>query len=217
MDGKKESLIVFLRASGYLKNPAIVRAFESIDRVDFVPVETREKAYENSALPIGDEEVISQPLIVAFSLELLNPKPGEKILEIGTGSGWQTAILASIVSESTEETVLRSPGAIISMEKTSSIAGYAENNLQKYGFLESGIIKIIRGNGLKGYKKESPYDKIISSVSVELIPEQWKSQLKIGGKIVAPMRGSVFVIDKINKEEYKKREYYGFSFSKAKQ
>ena len=95
----KESLIKDLISGGYLKNPFLIEVFEKIDRADFVPVNLRNDAYLNQPLPIGFGQTISQPLTVAFMLELLEPKPTEKILEVGAGSGWVSALLAQIVGE----------------------------------------------------------------------------------------------------------------------
>ena len=88
-----EDLINSLIKDGYLKTPEIIEAFKAIDRTDFVPEECKDDACVNAPLPIGFDQTISQPLTVAFMIELLEPKAGEKILEIGAGSGWQTAIL----------------------------------------------------------------------------------------------------------------------------
>ena len=91
-------LIKELMAEGILKTPSIIEAFEKVDRKDFVPEELKDKAYLNTPLPIGYGQTISQPLTVAFMLELLQPQAGDKVLEIGSGSGWQTALLAHMVS-----------------------------------------------------------------------------------------------------------------------
>src|SRR3989338_5427773 len=93
-----EQLIALLQKEGYLKTQSVIGAFQAIDRKDFVPADLADKAYANEALPIGEKQTISQPLVVAFMLEILGVKAGEKILEVGTGSGWKTALLAELVS-----------------------------------------------------------------------------------------------------------------------
>ncbi|MCD6283661.1 protein-L-isoaspartate O-methyltransferase, partial [bacterium] len=94
-----ETLIQQLISEGYLKTPEIIKAFREIDRKDFVPSYLKKEAYINAPLPIGFGQTISQPLTVAFMLELLQPKRGDKILDIGSGSGWTTALLAYIVGQ----------------------------------------------------------------------------------------------------------------------
>src|SRR3989344_5326068 len=95
----------------YLKTPRLINAFLAIDRKDFVPPDLSDQAYDNEPLPIGYGQTISQPLTVAFMLEELSPKPGEKILDIGAGSGWQTALLAYIVSGS------KAQGKVVAIER----------------------------------------------------------------------------------------------------
>ena len=93
------ALIDSLVEQGWLKTPRIIKAFRKIKRIDFLPEDMKDLAELNEALPIGYGQTISQPLVVAFMLELLEPKPGDKILDIGAGSGWTTALLAEIVSQ----------------------------------------------------------------------------------------------------------------------
>jgi len=103
-----QQLIQNLIDNGSLKTPEIIAAFQKIDRGDFVPDEVKNLAYENMALPIGWGQTISQPQVVAFMLELLQPQKGEKILDVGSGSGWQTALLASIVGDTGNVTAIAS-------------------------------------------------------------------------------------------------------------
>ena len=204
----KEDLINLLIADGYLKSPLLIEAFKEIDRKDFLPEEIKERAYENSALAIGNKQTISQPLVVVFMQELLELKNGEKVLEIGTGSGWQTALMAKLVGESG----LPGQGKIISIERITGLNEFAKMNLLKYGFLEKGTIELILGDGSYGYGAGAPYDKIIAAASGEEIPEAWKEQLKIGGRIVAPVKNSIVVLDKTAADKFEKKEYFGFSF-----
>ncbi len=204
MNTKHENLINSLIKDGYLKTPEIIGAFKEIDRKDFTPEEYKNEAYVNAPLPIGFGQTISQPLTVAFMLELLEPKAGEKILDVGAGSGWVCALLARIVGEK---------GKIISVERIPELKEMAERNIAKYNFFKKGTVNLILGDGSKGYKKEAFYDKIIAGAAAyEDIPFEWKKQLKIGGRITAPVKNSIVVIDKIGKNEYSKKEYFGFSF-----
>jgi len=199
----KEELIENLIKGGYLKTPAIIEAFKSVDRKDFVPEEVKDLAYENTALPIGQKQTISQPLVVAFMLELLELKFGEKVLEIGTGSGWKTALLAKLVGES---------GKIFSIERIKELNEFAGKNLSRYGFLEKGTVELILADGSKGYSEQAPFDKIIAAASAENLPIVWQEQLKIGGRLVAPVQESIVVIDKIAKDQFDRKEYFGFNF-----
>jgi protein-L-isoaspartate(D-aspartate) O-methyltransferase len=204
MNPDYENLIESLIKDGYLKTPAIIEAFKNIDRVDFVLEECKADACINAPLSIGFGQTISQPLTVAFMIELLEPKPGEKILDIGSGSGWVTAILAYIVG---------SEGKVIAIERIPELVEMAQKNVSKYNFMEKKTVEIILADGSKGYRKEAPFDKIIAgAAAVGDMPIAWKKQLKIGGRIVAPVENSVIVIDKTAKNKYEKREHFGFSF-----
>ncbi len=210
-----ENLIDSLIRDGYLKTLEIIEAFKAIDRADFVPEEYKSEAYVNAPLPLGLDQTISQPLTVAFMLELLEPKPGEKILDIGAGSGWTTALLAYIVSQHKEVELPKEVQLpkIIAIERILELKQMAEKNISKYNFIEKGIVKIILADGSKGYKKEAPYDKIIAAAAATGdVPVYWKRQLKIGGRIVAPVENSIIVIDKTGRNKYNQKEYFGFSF-----
>lgn len=199
----KEILIQKLIEDGYLKTPAIIEAFKAIDRKDFVPMERQNEAYANYPLPIGFNQTISQPLTVAFMLELLDVKPGEKILEIGAGSGWQTALLSFLAGDN---------GKVIALEIIPELKTMADVNVAKYDFIEKGIVSIFLSDGSKGYPSEAPYDRIIAAAAGNEIPTAWKEQLKVNGRIVAPVKQSIVVLDKISSDEFKQRDYFGFSF-----
>ncbi|MDI6821196.1 MAG: protein-L-isoaspartate O-methyltransferase, partial [Patescibacteria group bacterium] len=185
-----ESLVDNLIKAGYLKTASIIDAFKTIDRAQFVKEEDQKHAYVNYPLAIGFGQTISQPLTVAFMLELLSPKLGEKILDIGAGSGWQTALLAQIVGDPLHQQA-EGGDRVIAIERISELKTFAEKNISKYGFIEKGIVKIIEGDGSRGYEEEAPFDKIIAAAAGKNIPEFWKKQLKIGGLIVAPVNQSI--------------------------
>jgi len=215
MKSRHYELTDALIQDGYLKTPEIIESFERIDRADFIPADQRAHAHCNTPLAIGSNQVASQPLLIAFMLELLQPKKGERILEIGAGSGWQTAILADIVSGSDapdgDESIR---GSVVGVERISELCEFAESNLERYGFVGKGAASIVCGDGSKGYKHDAPYDKIVSSACLsEDVPQVWKRQLKIGGRIVAPIGSNVVVIDKLSRTTYIRKEFFGFSFS----
>ena len=204
MNPEYENLINSLIKGGYLKTPKIIEAFKNIDRQNFVLEENKNNPYTNTPLPIGFGQTISQPLTVAFMIELLEPKPGEKILDIGAGSGWTCALLAHLVG---------GEGMVIGIERIPELKEMADKNVGKYNFTEKGIVKIISADGSRGYKKEAPFNKIIAGAAARgETPVAWKEQLKIGGRIVAPVENSIITISKTAKDEYSYEEYFGFSF-----
>jgi protein-L-isoaspartate(D-aspartate) O-methyltransferase len=203
-------LINFLIQEGWLKKPRIIEAFQKIKRVDFLPQDIKNLAELNEALPIGFGQTISQPLVVAFMLEILEPKEGEKILDIGSGSGWTTALLAHIVSGGKQNE--KPTGKVIAIEIVPELKEFGEKNVAKYNFIDKGVAKFICADGSKGYERESPYDKILASASARKLPRAWKEQLKIGGRIVAPIENSIWLFHKKSEKEFQEIEYTGFVF-----
>lgn len=202
MNSSKQ-LIDDLIGEGYLRTPRIIDAFRKIDRADFVPEKFKADAYANVPLPIGYGQTISQPLTVAFMLELLKPEKGDKILDIGSGSGWQTALLAEITGES---------GNVFGVEIIKELKEFGEKNIAKYGFIAKGIAKIILANGSIGLKEAAPFDKIIAGAMASIAPKTFLGQLKIGGRLVIPYAGSVWLLVKKSEEEFEECEYPGFAF-----
>lgn len=223
------ALIDNLIEQGWLKTPRIIEAFKKIKRVDFLPKGMENLAELNEALPIGYGQTISQPLVVAFMLELLEPKEGEKILDIGSGSGWTTALLAYIVSsQGNSKSEIRNPkqipnsnsqapkGKVIGIEVIPELKEFGEKNIAKYNFIEKGTVECICTDGSKGYVEEAPLDKILVSASAEAVPMAWREQLKTGGRIVAPIGSSIWLFIKNppagGEMEFEEIEYPGFAF-----
>jgi len=196
-------LIDILISEGYLKTQRIIQAFKKIQRADFLPEDLKKVSQLNEALPIGFGQTISQPLVVAFMLELLEPKKGEKILDIGSGSGWTTALLAEIVGQE---------GKIIAIEVIPELKEWGEKNVAKYNFIKKGIVKFVCLDGSKGYKREAPFDKILVSAAARELFSVWKDQLKIGGRIVTPIGSSIWLFVKKSEKEFEEIEYPGFIF-----
>ena len=202
------NLINSLILEGWLKSPLIIEAFRKIKRIDFLPGKLKDFAELNEALPIGYGQTISQPLVVAFMLEKLEPQPGEKILDIGSGSGWTSALLAEIVSEGGKN----KKGKVIALEIVPELLDFGRENVKKYNFIEKKIVEFVCADGSKGYEKEAPFDKILVSASAEKCYQAWKSQLKIGGKIVTPIGSSIWLFIKKSENEFEEFEYPGFVF-----
>lgn len=197
-------LVNNLIEKGYLKTDSIIEAFECVSRIEFVPEDLELEAEADVALPIGHGQTISQPLVVAFMLELMDPKKGQKILDVGSGSGWTTALLANIVGKE---------GKIIAVEKIGELKEFGQKNADKYGFVKNGIASFYNADGSKGFSEEAPFDRILVSASADgEIPEALKSQLKVGGKMVMPIRNSIVYLEKEGENKFYKEEFPGFTF-----
>lgn len=197
------ALVDSLIQEGWLKTPEIIEAFFKVKRTDFMPEDTRNLAELNEALPIGYGQTISQPLVVAFMIEQLQPQAGEKILDVGSGSGWTTALLAHIVGKK---------GKVIAIELVPELKEFGEKNVAKYNFIKKGIAEFICADASKGYEKEAPFDKILASASAAKMPQAWREQLKVGGRIVCPVRSSIWVFIKKSEKEFEEIEHPGFVF-----
>jgi protein-L-isoaspartate(D-aspartate) O-methyltransferase len=198
-----DNLIKNLIYKGHLKTDRIIDAFAKIRRVDFVPKELEAASGADIPLPIGHGQTISQPLTVAFLLEKLAALPGDKILDIGAGSGWTTALLAEIVGEK---------GKVVGVERYKDLCDFGTNNISKYNFLSGGRAKIICADASKGYINEAPYNRILVSAAAEKIPEELKKQLAVGGRLVIPVKESVWMVEKKSDKVFHDEEYPGFVF-----
>jgi len=141
--------------------------------------------------------------VVAFMIELLEPKKGEKILDVGSGSGWTTALLAQIVGEK---------GKVFGIELIPSLAEFGKENIKRYNFIENGIVKILCQDGSKGLPEEAPFDKILVSASAEDVSQAFREQLKKGGRLVIPISTSIWLFKKKEKDVFEEKEYPGFVF-----
>lgn len=195
-----QELINAMIVSGTLRTAEIIDAFHKVDRKYFIPDSFSEYMYIDKPLPIGEAQTISQPSTVAFMLELLQPKKGDTVLDIGSGSGWTTALLCSIVGKE---------GSVVGLERVDLLVEKGRNNLSQFLFGEQcHIEKAGQTLGLPGKK----FDKILVSASAEEIPESLFDQLKTGGVLVIPVQHSIFRFEKISDREVRKEEYPGFVF-----
>lgn len=177
-----------------IKDERVLAAMRKVPRHLFVPEYIRHSAYEDMALPIGENQTISQPYMVAIMTELLELQGNEKVLEIGTGSGYQAAILAELAKE------------VYTIERFSSLAEEARRRLIELGY---DNVYVIVGDGTKGLEEKSPFDRIIVTAAAPKIPEPLINQLSENGIIVAPV-GERFsqILIKGKKEKGKLIEEY---------
>ncbi len=179
-----------------ISNPLVIRAMEKVPRHMFVSEGSIHRAYDDTPLPIGCDQTISQPYIVAYMTQALRLVGEEKVLEIGTGSGYQAAVLAEIARE------------VYTVERIEKLAKQAEKNLTSLGYKN---VHVIVGDGTLGLEEFSPYDAIIVTAGGPKIPDPLIKQLKVGGNLVMPVgeyrygqtlvRITKGVNNKINREE----------------
>lgn len=210
-----KDLADYLKEIGVLKSSYLISAFSKIDRIDFVTEEFKHLAYHDEALPILKGQTISQPYTVAFMLELLDPRPGEKIMDIGAGSGWTTALLAYVVSQNngSEHPAAGGKGKVFAFERIPEVCDFGKQNVAKYNFFKKGVVEWHCKNAAQGLEKEAPFDKILVSARLENdICLAWKNQLKTGGVIVSPIGNSIIRYVKTKNGNFKKEEFPGFVF-----
>lgn len=204
----ENSLPSYLERAGVLKTARILEAFSVIDRADFVPDDLRVSAYVDEPLPIGSGQTISQPHVVAFMLECLDPQPGEHIMDIGAGSGWQTALLAHIVSLKDKK------GKVYAIERVPELCEFGRGNVLKYNFIKKGVVEWFCQDASNGLPDQAPFDKIVVAASIidDSLPHAWQEQLGVGGKIVVPIKNSIWLFTKQEEGRFEKEEFPGFVF-----
>ncbi len=176
LDERRSMVENQIRGRG-IKDERVLWAMESVLRHEFVPKEMRRDAYSDRPLPIGEGQTISQPYMVALMSECLELRRDEKVLEVGTGSGYQSAVLSVLASE------------VISVEVRKSLFLQAGKVLDLLGYRN---VRVVLGDGSLGYKEDAPYDRIIVTAGCECVPDALPEQLSEGGILVIPV-GSVFV------------------------
>lgn len=157
---------------GGITNPHVLAAMKKVPRHELVPEKLRDNAYDDRPLPIGEGQTISQPYVVAFMTEQLEPKPTDRVLEIGTGSGYQAAVLAELVKE------------VYTIEIVPELARRAAADLKRLGYTN---IHARLGDGYKGWPDAAPFDAVIVTCAPEAVPQPLVDQLKDGGRMIIPV------------------------------
>lgn len=171
MATKKDMIEHQLKGRG-ISDPDVLQAMEEVERALFVPEEQQDKVYEDRPLPIGKDQTISQPYIVAYMAEQLQLKKDEKVLEVGTGCGYNAAVISRLVDH------------VYSVEIIEWLAELAKENLAKTDY---DNITTKHGDGYSGWKDAAPFDAIFLTAAPAAIPKPLKDQLKIGGRLLAPV------------------------------
>ena len=205
MISSASGLADYLEHAGVLETPALKRAFETIDRADFVPKSQKANAYADEPLLIGEGQTISQPYTVAFMLERLRPAAGERILDIGAGSGWQTALLAHVVGEK---------GLVVAIERIPALCEFGRANVSKYNFIKKGIVDWRCGDASLRVPDQEPFDGIIAAAALpdDRIPAAWRNGLRLNGRLLFPIAGSLWKWTKRSDAVFDKEEFPGFAF-----
>ncbi len=196
-------LIARLKADGVLKTPAIIKAFETVDRLGFVVPEFRGDAGLNEPLPIGYGQTISQPFTVAFMLELLQPQPGQRVLDVGAGSGWNAALLAELVGPS---------GKVVAVERIPQLKRFGEENLKTAGY---AAVEVVRADGSQGLPAQAPFDRIHVAAAAGQVPPALVEQLAVGGVLVVPVGDyvqDIVRVEKLARGQYREQRFPGFQF-----
>jgi len=201
---ENERLVEHLISERALKTPRIIEAFKKTPRDLFVRKEYLSHAYDDIPLPTYNGQTISQPYTVAIMTEALDPKPGNKILEIGSGSGYQAALLARCIGEN---------GRVITVELEAKLVEFSRKNLER---AKVKNVKVIKWDGKRGYEKEVPYDRCIITAACPEIPKPVFKQTKVGGKIVAPVNDfwgqKMLLVEKKSEKEFKTKNLGSFIF-----
>lgn len=198
-----EELIQELKQDGVLRSPRIEGALRVAPREFFVPSVLRERAYEDEALPIGYGQTISQPHTVVFMLELLAADEGDAVLEAGSGSGWQTALLAHMVGAA---------GRVHAFEIVPELCAWGAENIARFPILDARVTRYCRSATPGLPELSGRIDRVIAAAEADPAPAAWREQLKVGGMLVYPSGHSVWREKKTGPEKFQLEEFPGFAF-----
>lgn len=180
-DEQRKNLIIHLQNAGYIHSKRVEDAFKHVPREMFVPSELQSLAYDDRPLPTYQGQTISAPHMNAMMCELLDSKPGDNILEIGTGSGYHAALLGYIVSRENKS------GSVYSIERIDELVKFAQFNLKRAKL--DPFVTVVHGDGTLGYPQAAPFDKILVTAAGPRVPAPLINQLAEGGKLCIPIGG----------------------------
>ena len=196
---RRKNLVETLRDKG-IENERVLDAFNHVARHAFVDTALADRAYKDTALPIGMQQTISQPYTVARQTELLEVFPGEKVLEIGTGSGYQSAILCELGAE------------VYSIERHKKLYEKARNTLRSLGY----SVQLKLGDGTLGWSAYAPYDAIVVTAGAPVVPDDLVDQLNVNGRLVVPVgdakKQEMIRVIKVRENEFEQERYRDFKF-----
>jgi protein-L-isoaspartate(D-aspartate) O-methyltransferase len=206
MNEEREDLVKNLWNHGYITQENVKQAMIKVPREEFMPLDVRPYAYIDRPLPLGEGQTISAPHMVAIIAEKLELDDGMKVLEIGTGFGYNAAVIAEIIGKK---------GHVYTIERIESLALKARENLTKTGY--SGTVSVIIGDGTHGYPEKAPFDRIYATASAPKVPEPLKRQLKIGGTLLTPIGSDHYFqelvsLKRVSEDEYKRQKLGGVVF-----
>ncbi len=173
MERSRRGLVARLEKWGYVETPAVREALLRVPRERFLPEDLRGSAYDDSPLPIGHGQTISAPSMIAIMLEEAALRAGESVLELGTGSGYNAALLAELAG----------PDRVVSIERLPELAAFGRRNLEALGYR----VEVVVGDGTLGHPPRAPYDCVFATAGAPRIPRAWREQTRVGGRIVAPV------------------------------
>lgn len=179
---------------------SIDKAFAEVDRADFVPRRLSLSAESDTPLPIGHGQTISQPRTVRMMLEWLDVQKGDKVLDVGSGSGWTTALLSQIIGRG---------GEVCAVEIEPDLVELGQNNCERVGINNA---RFFQAGPELGLPEEAPFDRILVSAAADKLPEELLDQLKTGGKLVVPVGGDILEITKRTGNKYDSEIHNGFVF-----
>lgn len=228
----KLKLLEYYLQMNYAKSQFSINAFERVARSLFIPENQKQHAYNDSPLPIGHGQTISAPHMAFMECDALDIRPGERVLEIGSGSGYHASIAAEMccpsnitpsnwhpLSSSYDDSIYNhtaeDQGKVITIERLPQLVLFARKNIEQAGFADR--ITVIHGDGTVGYEAEAPYDKILITAAGPKIPSVLKEQLKVGGRMIIPVGAKNFhqdlvLVERVGENKWVKQNIGGVVF-----